>query len=201
MYGAMVRSMSGNNLRLFVAADIPRDIRELYAQSLDDLRREFQGVRWVHPRNLHLTLKFIGQYEEVKLPKLIAEANKCTQSTPIFDVVMGGCGAFPSPGRARVVWAGMAEGKDEASRLASKLDSRLEKAGVKRERRPFRGHLTLARLRPPADCSRCLDILGHMLKGLPEMPFTVSEIVIYESVLSPQGPTYTTRERLNLEGV
>jgi len=192
--------VSGNKIRLFVAVDIPGEVRELLSRVLQELRGEMEGARWVKPENLHLTLKFIGDYEEEGLEKLTGEVRAAAERIPAFIAALDGCGAFPSGKRARVIWVGMAEGSEKAGRMARKLDARLERAGVKREDRPFKSHLTLARLKQPGDCSGYLKILNHKLEGLPGLPFEVGEVVLYRSILSPHGPTYVPLERISLGG-
>ncbi|MBN2027831.1 MAG: RNA 2',3'-cyclic phosphodiesterase [Actinobacteria bacterium] len=192
--------MSDNRLRLFVAADITRDIRELLASTMERMRGEGIDARWVKPENLHLTLKFIGEYGEEGLDTLLREIHKAAGKSKPFDAVLGGCGAFPSRSKARVIWVGMSNGVDEAAAIARKLDARLEKVGIKRERRQFRGHLTLARLRRPQDCTEFLEDMSGMLKGLQDLPFHVEEIMLFRSILKPQGPTYVELETVALGG-
>lgn len=194
-----MRSVSVKRLRLFVAADLPGEVRERIA-SAAEAARTLEGARWVKAENLHLTLKFIGDYEEDKLERLREEVAAAAALCTGFTAALGGCGAFPSHSRARVLWLGMARGEEEAAATARKLDSRLERLGVKREERPFRGHLTLARLRIPSDCSSWLEGLEERLKDLRDMDFEVGEIVLYRSILGPQGPTYVPVERAPLKG-
>jgi 2'-5' RNA ligase len=187
-------------MRLFVAMDVPEEIKGVISETLGDLRKNMEGVRWVKPENIHITVKFIGDYEEDKLDRLEVEIKKAAVRSPRFTALLAGCGAFPSPGKARVIWVGMREGEEEAAIVARKVDSRLGKIGIKREKRPFRGHLTLGRLKRPRDCS---DVIGSMEKGLAKlanMPFDVQEIVLYRSILDSQGPTYIPLCNIGLEG-
>jgi 2'-5' RNA ligase len=192
--------MSGERWRLFVAADIPGEIRELLAATMKRLQGESINARWVKPENLHLTLKFIGEYEEEGIERLAHEIGKAAERSRPFRAALGGCGAFPSRRKARVIWVGMSGGVEEAAAVARKLDARLEKVGVKREERQFRGHLTLARLRQPQDCTDVLAGMFGMLVGLQEMSFQVAEIALYRSILKQQGPTYVGLERVALGG-
>ncbi len=187
-------------MRLFVAVDVPGEIKEKVAAAVGEIGPDAAGVRWVKPENLHITLKFIGDYGEERLGDLIEEVRATARLCDGFTVSLAGCGAFPSRGRARVLWLGMARGGEEAAAAARKLDSRLERVGVKREERGFRSHLTLARLRNPADCSACLLRLEEKLKGLEEKSFEVEEMVLYRSILGPHGPTYIPLEGARLGG-
>ena len=189
---------SAEKLRLFVAMDIPPEARELLSETIEAFRGEIEGARWVKAENLHLTLKFIGEYEKEGLERLSHEIRVTAERCHGFEAALGGCGAFPSQRKARVLWVGMHAGAEDAGAVARKLDSRLEKVGIKRENRPFRGHLTLARMKRPLDCSSYLESMREKLEGLQDIIFEVGEIVIYRSVLSPQGPTYKALERVGL---
>ena len=193
--------MSDKKLRLFVAADIPGEARELIYATVQGLRTEVVDARWVKPTNLHLTLKFIGEYGEEGLHRLSNELRAAAERCRAFKAALGGCGAFPSQRKARVIWVGMYTGVEEAGAIAKKLDARLRKIGVKREERLFRGHLTLARLKRPCDCTDVLEDMADRLKGLQDLSFEVEEIVLYRSILSPQGPMYNALERIRLGGV
>jgi len=192
--------MSDSDLRLFVAADIPADARGLIAAGVEKSRGKMPVARWVKAENLHLTIKFIGAYPEEDVGGLSNELRESGGRCAPFEAAMGGCGAFPSARRGRVLWVGMTQGVDGAEAVARKLDARLEKVGIEREGRPFRGHITLARLKQPRDCEAVLGDLGADLAGLPALTFMVDEIVLCRSILGPQGPTYIAMERIALGG-
>ena len=187
-------------MRLFIAMDVPEEIKGAISVAMEDLRRSVEGVRWVKPENIHLTMKFIGDYEEEKLERLEEEVVKAALRSPRFTALLGGCGAFPSPAKARVIWVDMRKGGEEAAVAARKVDSRLGKIGIKRDSRPFRGHLTLGRLKKPRDCSDMIERMEKDLQGLFDMPFDVREMVLYRSILRPEGPTYIPLRRVELVG-
>lgn len=190
--------MSAERMRLFIALDIPEEARSLLAAIVEEHRGDLPEARWVKAENLHITLKFIGDYEEEKLDRLSNEIRKTAALGSSFRAALGGCGGFPSSRKARVLWVGMRDGQEEAAVMAGKLDSRLEKAGVERESRPFRGHLTLARLRRPLDCSSLLERMEEESKPLTDMFFEVREMTLYRSILGPGGPTYVSLEKIAL---
>jgi 2'-5' RNA ligase len=192
--------MSDSNIRLFAAADIPDQARELVTSAVGKSRGNIPVARWVEPENLHLTLKFIGAYPQEALGRLSNELRETGGLCAPFEAALGGCGAFPSSRKARVIWVGMSQGVEGAAAVTRKLDARLEKVGVEREGRPFRGHITLARLKQPRDCEVALDRLSEDLVGLQAMTFMVDEIILFRSILEPQGPTYIVLERIALGG-
>lgn len=188
----------GETLRLFAALDIPEEVRERIAKAVSRNAGLLPQARWVRKENLHLTLKFIGEFPLERLGGLVDIVEAKALNGEPFTVALKGCGGFPSPGKARVIWVGMGKGQKEAASLAAELDSGLAKVGVGRETRPFRGHLTLARLRNPLDCSPCLASLEEDLAGLEDMDFMISEITLYRSFLRPGGPEYVPLRRFGL---
>lgn len=187
-------------LRLFVALDLPVEVRDRIEAAVRKNAGLQPRARWVKKDNLHLTLKFIGEYPAAKMEELAGALERATKGQRSFVASLGGCGGFPSVGRSRVVWVGMEKGEKEAASLAARLDDDLAKLGVKRETRPFRGHLTLARLREPVDCTAWLASMEEDLAGLEQMAFRVEEVTLYRSILSPKGPTYVPLMRFGLRG-
>ena len=192
--------MCADRLRLFVAADVPDEIREIIQRAVEPLKARVPGGRWVRPENLHLTLKFIGEYGEEGLERLSDAIEAAASRSAPFKVCLGSCGAFPAPGKARVLWVGMTRGGEEAARLAGKLDARLERVGVKREGRGFRGHLTVARLKSPHDCMVFLEDLAANMEGASRFPFEIDRLTLYRSILGPSGPAYTALREFALGG-
>lgn len=182
-------------IRAFLAVDLPAEALDAVARVTDSLRRLAPGdVRWVPKGNLHLTLKFLGDVDQARLPKLERAVLGRTANTPPFAVELGGVGAFPNARAARVLWVGVGEGSPELSRLARRLDTATARLGVERERRPYRGHLTVARLRSPA------RVPVEQVESPPPVPVPVNEIVLYRSDLRADGARYVPLERFPLAG-
>lgn len=172
----------------------PDPVLEAVAGAVEAGRRVREGPRWEErPDHWHLTLRFLGPLSRLA-PVVDALAGAAAGCRP-FLFRFGGAGAFPSPRRARVVWLGASEGQGDMVSLAGAVAGALVPVGHEAERRPFRPHLTLARLRVPGDVGAILFAVGAGPVG---PAFTVGEIVLYESRLSPQGSTYTVLERFGL---
>ena len=185
--------MSGETLRAFFALDLPSAVQVRAAQAAEELRRAVpEGVRWVPAENLHLTLKFLGDVGERQVPQLVERALAKLAPVSPFEVELSGFGALPNARTARVVWLGVSKGSREMARIARKLDAAGASIGVERERRPFRAHLTLGRLRSPARAAL------ERAATPEEISFRVQEIVLYESRLSSDGARYSPLARLPL---
>lgn len=153
------------------------------------------GLRWEQPERYHLTVQFLGPVRE--LAPVVDGLAAAVASRRPFPFRLGGAGAFPKPGRGRVVWIGAAAGADELVGLAGAVAGALRPAGYQPDRQTFHPHLTVARLKVPDNVT---DVLAAIGPGPVGDQFPVDEIVLYQSRLSPKGPAYTVVERFRLRG-
>ena len=185
--------MTSTTLRAFLALELPPEVRAEAFRAAEELRRELaNAVRWVPEENLHLTLKFLGDVDSQRVPRLVSSAAAKLARVERFEGALGGLGAFPNARAARVLWLGLTRGSAQLARLARKLDSVATRAGAERDRRPFQAHLTIGRLQEPA------RVAIERIPGPGSLPFPVEEVVLYESRLSAAGPTYVPLARLPL---
>ncbi|MBI5444481.1 MAG: RNA 2',3'-cyclic phosphodiesterase [Deltaproteobacteria bacterium] len=187
-----------SRIRCFVAAALPEAVRNDLAALQERFRSLAPGLRWVAPASIHLTLKFIGEVEPNVFEAIAGALKPPLAPEAQAILVPRGVGAFPSVRRARVLWVGLAGDVAVVAKAALEVEARLEPLGIPREARPFTPHLTVGRARNPGempDLRAALEAEGEY-----EGPsFTVSELVLYESRLSPKGPTYTPRKIISLQ--
>jgi len=178
-------------VRCFLAIEIPDDVRAALAQTQASLRRRAPraDLRWLDPAGLHVTLKFLGEVPEDALPAVADAVRKTAAAHAAIPLALAGLGGFPSLKRARVLWAGLATGVAELGRLAVALERALEPLGFPPESRPFRGHVTFARVRSP----RGLGRITAAIEATPDVAFgnwTAGDVILYRSHLRPTGATY-----------
>jgi len=176
-------------MRLFVALQLSAEVRETFAALLGKLRRTDSKPRWVHPENLHITLKFIGHVADEKLP-LICDALAAIPVPPPMTIEFHSLGFFPNARRATVVWVGV-QPLPELAALTGRIDNALAVCGVPPETRPFAPHLTLARLKE----TRLSDVLRTQIENAQNRSFgkqAVREFDLVESELKSTGAEYTT---------
>jgi RNA 2',3'-cyclic 3'-phosphodiesterase len=183
-------------LRLFVAADVPGDRLAAVQRSTSALRRALGDARWVAPANQHVTLKFLGYVTSDLLPAVQEACALVARSHRPARVGLAPLGAFPSPRRARVVWAGLDDPGGLLASLAAALDGALEPLGFAAEKRAFTPHLTLARLKSPRRLDEPFPELGPAALA----PFDVDAVALYQSHLSPKGARYEVIEGFPLGG-
>jgi 2'-5' RNA ligase len=134
---------------------------------------------------MHLTLAFLGEVSQDFLESTEARLAGAAQQHKAFTARLKGLGAFPSPVRARVVWIGTEQGKGEVCALQADVVKALRSVGYQPEKRPFSPHLTIGRLRIPGDVSRAVAVQFE------SEPFTIERVVLFRSVLGPEGPVYS----------
>jgi RNA 2',3'-cyclic 3'-phosphodiesterase len=190
----------GARIRSFVAVHLSDEVLHSLAELQDELRRpvdKLAQVKWVAPGSMHLTLQFLGDVDEGMLPKLVDSLRGGFGGTPAFEVELAGAGAFPSPSRPRVLWAGFRRGSDGLKALASATCGVTGPLGFPPEDRPFKAHITLGRVK---DGSRSGD-LSPALAGLAERALgrcQIERVYLMKSELRPSGPVYTVLDSFPL---
>jgi RNA 2',3'-cyclic 3'-phosphodiesterase len=175
-------------MRLFVAADIPEDVRSAIGALVENLRPVCRSARWVRVEGLHVTLKFIGEIAPEKAEAIKTALAAVPLAGPIA-MNFHGLGFFPNERRPRVLWAGIDAGAELAA-LAAAVETSLVPLGIPREQRAFSPHLTLARFESP----RGLDLLRAAIEAAGPLAFggaTAREFHLYQSILKRGGAEYT----------
>ena len=181
-------------IRTFVAIHLTPALLGTLQQAQDVLRASPGGPagRFVQPDNMHLTLKFLGDVDDTRLPAICQAVAAVAQQHEPLELSLGSLGCFPNLNRPRVVWAAVSSAEEGLERLAVELDASLQALGFDREARPFTAHLTLARIREGAD-PRQVAALGQMVGALAPLQgiMTATSVAVVKSELRPQGPLYT----------
>lgn len=183
--------------RAFVAIALP----DAVGASIDALRGGLpappRALRWVPVAQAHLTLAFLGDLDGDTLTAVRGAVAAAAAAAAPFDASLGGVGAFPHPGRARVVWAGWRTGAHDVVALHRTLADALARAiGYRRDPRPFVPHVTIARAREPLDLQACLAP-GNAWRG---PPWRVAAVDLMASELLRTGARHTLLARLPLSG-
>lgn len=158
-----------------------------------------KGVNWTRPESIHLTLKFLGEIDPLRVAEISAGLEGAAKSHPRFIVSAGGVGAFPNLKAPRVIWVGI-DGGPELKGLHADIDGRLGDIGFERDGREFTPHLTLCRVKSMAD-SRALGGLASGLKVEKMLDFEAGSFILFESRLNPKGAVYTALKTFPLMGV
>jgi 2'-5' RNA ligase len=175
-------------IRSFIALELRPEIQKELERIQGELKKAGADVKWVNPEGIHLTLKFLGNVsldliEEIKkIIEQLAKKHHC------FELKISGISAFPKIEYPRVIWVGIEQGFDQSAQLARELEEGLVGLGFLPEKRPFKPHLTLGRVRS----SRNRIQLKELLQSTTSLPKTmqVEKLILFKSTLTSQGAIY-----------
>ncbi len=175
-------------MRLFIALPLPGKVEEELGRMIFLLKQKGGSVKWVTPKNIHLTMKFLGDTEENLVDSIKEQIDAIARDFAPVETVITRLGAFPNLSRPRVIWAGLDKNIETLAEISAKVEMAVQTLGFEREERRFKAHLTLGRVRQPAG----LDNLTGYMKSLdvPEMSFRLDRMVLFRSTLTPRGPVY-----------
>ncbi len=189
---------SSEKIRAFIAIDIPEDVRDQLVGVISELKRRVEGVKWVRAEGIHLTLKFLGNVDKNMIPSIRREMEKAADGISSFEMEVKGLGAFPTPNRPRVIWAGLEEPTGELAHLAERVENSMKELGFEAEKRKFHPHLTLGRVKKGGKPGKELVGLIERDSEKSRGTFTADELVLFRSVLKPGGAEYTKLETVKL---
>lgn len=179
-----------DTMRIFVAVEVAAEVRARAQQLIERLKQTPARVKWVEPHNLHLTLKFLGDVEMGQIPSVCRTVTAAAAELPPFSIEVAGVGAFPTSQRPRTVWLGVGQGNEEMVILHDYVEQKLAELGFRREGRRFQPHLTIGRVRSSpqgvGELGRALAEHRDFVAGRSD----VSELAVFSSELSDDGPTY-----------
>lgn len=192
----------GERIRAFIAVQLGQELERALlqvARRLDHVLGRRLRVKWVRSGQIHVTLQFLGDVDTGILPKLADGLRGAFRDLKPFSVRIGGLGAFPSPVRPRVIWAGSKEGGDLLRTLNRLTLAVTEPLGFPREERPFSPHVTLGRVK---EGGRLPDITAELRaeSGGDVGECQIDRVHLVRSELRPDGPVYTTVDSFLLEG-
>jgi RNA 2',3'-cyclic 3'-phosphodiesterase len=178
-------------VRVFVALDIPEEVRRRIADFAAALQKHAPRARWVRLESIHVTLKFIGHAPPPQVEEIRRALGLVRAESPA-ELQFRGAGFFPDERRPRVLWVGI-EANAGLAELAEAIERALEPLGIARESRAFHPHLTLARFEEPRSAGHLQRALAEA--GTPEFGGSVERAFhLYESKLGAGGARYTKLE-------
>ena len=190
MISGMNHCVMKNQIRTFIAVPLSAAVRGAVEKLIRTFRQELNGVQWVDMRNLHITLKFLGDVPMNELHRVIAAVQRGAESAQMFDLEFRGCGAFPNSQEPRTLWIGTDVGSKKLTATATTIENELFKLGFPKEHRRFTPHLTIGRVKRTAQAP---DHVSRLLAEHSRQQFGscgVDEVVVYSSELTRSGPIY-----------
>lgn len=181
-----------DQVRLFVACEVPDDVKRDISEVIESLRgRSQNAVRWIKPEGVHVTLKFLGEVPVKKLPAVKLAIQEAVVGHSPFELEFSNIGTFGGREGLRIMWVGVAGDVLRLEALVRAVNAALAVVGFEPERRPFRPHLTLGRVRDEVPTRQRAEIevaVGKM--GVPSTSWRTTQVSLMRSRLTPQGAVY-----------
>ncbi len=181
-----------DHVRLFVACEVPDDVKEAIGETIEGLRKKSgPAVRWIKPEGVHVTLKFLGEVPVKKLPAIKLAIQEAVVGHSPFELEFSNIGTFGGREGLRIMWVGIAGDVLRLEALVRAVNAALAVVGFEPERRPFRPHLTLGRVRDEIGTRHRAEIEVAVGKtDVPGVSWRTSQVSLMRSRLGPGGASY-----------
>jgi len=178
--------------RLFIAIPTSDEVHRLINKISMDLSVLKNNVRLVKPENAHITLKFLGETEENRIPGIAEAIHSVSSNIEPFDFQFENTGVFLNKNKPRVLWIGILQGIEQIRQLSFLIDDMLFKTGIPKEEKIFTAHLTIGRNKYDKEKIDGLnDFLAYSFTPIRQI---ADRLILFESELTPRGPVYTQIE-------
>ncbi|MDD5108044.1 MAG: RNA 2',3'-cyclic phosphodiesterase [Candidatus Omnitrophica bacterium] len=188
-------------MRAFIAIELPSGIKNAISKIQYKLKTTLPKISWVKPTNLHLTLKFLGEITSKKLSDINQIITETTQVNTSFKIKLETVGIFPNITKAHIIWIGTEDAPETLKQIIGQLETKLGQYGIAKEKRPFRTHITIGRLKSRIVPSKLEKSLGNIKTDMvhENLEFVARGITLFQSTLSPSGPIYTALKKASLK--
>jgi len=181
-----------DHVRLFVACEVPDDVKEAIGEVIETLRsRSGTAVRWIRAEGVHVTLKFLGEVSVRQLPAIKLAIQEAVVGHSPFELEFSNIGTFGGREGLRIMWVGIAGDVLRLEALVRAVNAALAVVGFEPERRPFRPHLTLGRVRDEIPTRQRAEIevaVGKM--AVPPSAWRTAQVSLMRSRIGPGGASY-----------
>jgi 2'-5' RNA ligase len=185
-------------MRTFIAIEIPAEIKKEMAEVQGRLKSPGVDAGWTRLEGIHLTLKFLGEIDEQRVPEIMNALTRAANGVGKFHLEIAGTGAFPNPKNARVVWIGVSGDIEKLAALQFSIEEAMAGLGMEREERKFTPHLTLGRIKYIRSRDAWVSALDA-LKDIRLAGFDVDAVSLMKSELQRSGAVYTEIGRVELK--
>lgn len=182
--------ITSKNIRAFIAIELPGKIVSSIGKIQERIDAYGFKIRWIRPKNIHLTLKFLGDIKAESINEISGAMDESVRGQAPISLQAKGLGVFPGIKRPRVIWTGVSGQVNQLIECQKRLAENLERIGFPKENRSFKVHLTFGRAKNRLDPKRLADALSEF-SGFESEEFVANRIILYKSDLKPTGAVYT----------
>lgn len=176
-------------IRAFIAIEVDSVTKQKISGLINTLKKTNADVKWVRENQMHLTLKFLGNVSQDKIPFISDAIKQITYDIHEFPLSFSGIGAFPNTNRPRVIWAAIDKGSKELKTMAGLIEKKMNSLGFKKEDRDYKAHLTLGRVRSQKNIKELAkNISGAEFKIKSDIK--IEKLTLFQSTLTPKGTVY-----------
>lgn len=181
-------------MRLFIGLPLPHEVESELGRIIAHLKTQGGRVTWVAPENIHMTVRFLGETDDARVPKLTALINEVAQHLRPAHLQIDRLGGFPNIHKPRVIWAGVTPGSDvdRLEKMARHVELEVRQMRFGPDQKGFKAHLTLGRVKDPSNLQQLASVLGSY--RVDPIKVHLDRLVLFKSTLTPQGSIY---ERLH----
>lgn len=180
--------------RLFIALDISEDVQDEIIRMRDEIYGVCDNVRWEAKNKLHLTLKFLGDVEVSRIGEINESLKNISADYSGFELSLSRFGLFYRNDKPSILWVSLHDSK-ELLNLVNDLEIQLEQLGFQKEKRRFKSHITLLRLKGYEDLNKINKFEDYKIES---NPFQVNKITLMKSELKPKGSIYIPIESFRM---
>jgi RNA 2',3'-cyclic 3'-phosphodiesterase len=183
--------------RIFIAVKVNPEETFLKMISYFKSVLNSENIKWINPENIHITLAFLGDTEDELIKDISSMLNKVCGNSGYFDLTIRGTGVFRNINDPRIIWTNI-DHSEKINALTDKILTGLANLNIKLEDKPFKPHITIGRMKH-LNNKGTFKKLTEQYQNTELQKLQVTEVVLYESILLPQGPKYIPIGRYKLD--
>lgn len=182
--------MTPNKVRTFIAIELNESARRRLEEIQTELKKIDADIKWVNPKMIHLTLKFLGDVPQNDLDKVCAAIEEGLRDFSKFKFQINSLGCFPPKDLPRIIWAGIDAGSDLLKQIAETLSTHVSAFCEEKNDKEFSAHITLGRVRSNKNVMRLVNLIKTAPPKLSEAQ-NIDHVTLFKSDLTPSGPIYS----------
>lgn len=180
----------GETIRAFIAIELTPELQEELSRVQAELKKSSADVKWIESKQIHLTLKFLGNISNRQAEETKKAMTKIAHHISTFRMSLSEIGAFPKIEYPRIIWVGVEEGRKQLKELNSMIENELGSLDFPKETKEFHPHVTLGRVKSSKNklaLKQHIESIGFVSHNEIE----IKQLTLFESILTPEGPLYT----------
>jgi RNA 2',3'-cyclic 3'-phosphodiesterase len=178
-------------MRIFIAISLAEKIRKRLSFLQDRLKESNADIKWVSPKNIHLTLQFLGNVEKNRLDQIMQCLVQATEKHGRFYLSVKTLGVLPKLAYPRIIYVGVNDEKQACQALQKSITEKMSKLGFEKDGRAFLPHITLGRVRSDKDKKALLGLIEKEKDFSIKFKIPINKITLFSSLITRQGPTYS----------